>query len=101
MTSAQRSPTIPNLPTVAESGLSGYEAMPWLGILAPAGTPPNIINRLNQEVLSVLNLPEIREQFKLMGLDIAGNTPTEFAAFISLDQKKWAQVIKDSGATVD
>ncbi len=101
VTTAQRSPSAPELPTVAESGLPGYEAMPWLGIVAPAGTPKPIVDRIYQEVSAVLKLPEVKERFKSLGLDIIGNTPAQFETFIKQDQRKWAQVIKDSGAKVD
>jgi len=101
VTTAQRSVSAPELPTVAESGLPGYEAMPWLGIVAPAGTPKAIVDRIYKEVSDVLKMQDVKDRFKALGLDIIGNTPAEFANFIAKDQKKWAQVIKDSGAKVD
>ncbi|NDY82060.1 tripartite tricarboxylate transporter substrate binding protein [Orrella sp. NBD-18] len=101
VTTAQRSVSAPELPTVAESGLPGYEAMPWLGIVAPAGTPKPVVDLLYKEVGEVLKLQDVKDRFKSLGLDIIGNTPAQFATFIEKDQKKWAQVIKDSGAKVD
>lgn len=101
VTTAQRSVSAPELPTVAESGLPGYEAMPWLGIVAPAGTPKAIIEKLYKEVGDVLKMSDVKDRFKSLGLDIIGNTPAEFTRFILNDQKKWGQVIKDSGAKVD
>ncbi|RJG06788.1 tripartite tricarboxylate transporter substrate binding protein [Noviherbaspirillum cavernae] len=101
VTSAKRSTLLPDLPTVAESGLPGYEAMPWLGILAPAGTSPEIVNRLNAEVTKVLAQPEVKEKFAGLGLEIIGGTPKQFADFIKADLVKWAKVVKDSGAKVD
>lgn len=101
VTTAQRSISAPDLPTVAESGLPGYEAMPWLGIVAPAGTPKAVVDRLYKEVSEVLKMQEVKDRFKSLGLDIIGNTPAEFATFIAQDQKKWDQVIKNSGAKAD
>jgi tripartite-type tricarboxylate transporter receptor subunit TctC len=101
VTTAQRSVSAPDLPTVAESGLPGYEAMPWLGIVAPAGTPKTIVDQLYNEVSQVLKMQDVKDRFKSLGLDIIGNTPAEFATFIAQDQKKWDQVIKNSGAKVD
>ena len=101
VTTAQRSVSAPDLPTVAESGLPGYEAMPWLGIVAPAGTPKAVVDRLYKEVSEVLKMQDVKDRFKSLGLDIIGNTPAEFATFIAQDQKKWDQVIKNSGAKVD
>jgi tripartite-type tricarboxylate transporter receptor subunit TctC len=101
VTTAQRSLSAPDLPTVAESGLPGYEAMPWLGIVAPAGTPKAVVDRLYKEVSEVLKMQDVKDRFKSLGLDIIGNTPAEFATFIAQDQKKWDQVIKNSGAKVD
>ena len=101
VTTAQRSISAPDLPTVAESGLPGYEAMPWLGIVAPAGTPKAVVDRLYKEVSEVLKMQDVKDRFKSLGLDIIGNTPAEFATFIAQDQKKWDQVIKNSGAKAD
>ncbi len=98
VTTAQRSKSLPDTPTVAESGLPGYEAMPWLGLVAPAGTPPAVINKLHNEVAQVLKEPEVQEKFRTLGLDIIGNTPDEFSAFLKQDIVKWAKVVKDSGA---
>lgn len=96
VTTAKRSPSVPDLPTVAESGLPGYEAMPWLGLVAPAGTPKAAVDRLHQEVSEVLKDPDLRERFKGWGLDIIGNTPTEFAGFLRRDIEQWARVIKSA-----
>ncbi len=87
VTTAQRSVSAPELPTVAESGLPGYEAMPWLGIVAPAGTSKEIVDKLYKEVVEVLKMQDVKDRFKSLGLDIIGNTPTEFASFILKDQK--------------
>ena len=102
VTSAQRSPAAPDLPTVAESGLPGYEAIAWNGLLAPAGTPTEVIAKLNAEVKKALEAPEIKERFAAQGFGAAWNTPARhYAAFIQSELAKWAKVVKVSGATVD
>lgn len=101
VTTARRSATLPDLPTVAESGLPGYEAMPWLGLVAPAGTPPEVVQRIYTATQAVLKEPALIEQFKSLGLDIIGNSPSQFAAFIKQDTVKWANVAKTSGAQAD
>jgi tripartite-type tricarboxylate transporter receptor subunit TctC len=93
VTTAKRSPSIPELPTVAESGLPGYEAMPWLGFVAPAGTPQPVIDRLYRETAEVLKDPDLREKFKGWGFDIIGNMPDEFKVFLRKDIDQWARVI--------
>lgn len=101
VTTAQRSKSLPDTPTVSESGLPGYEAMPWLGLVAPAGTPAPIVNKLYAELHEVLQEPAVQEKFRMLGLDIIGSKPEEFSAFLKKDIVKWAQVIKDSGAKAD
>lgn len=96
VTTSKRSEVLPELPTVAESGLPGYEAMPWLGLVAPAGTPAAVVERLHREVNEVLKEPDVRERFKAWGLDIIGNTPTEFASFLRRDIDQWTQVIRSA-----
>ncbi len=98
---AKRSSSMPELPTVAQAGLPGYEATPWLGLLAPAGTPATIINRLNKEVVAILAEPEMKEKMKTWGFDIVGNTPAEFAAFIQSDTAKWGPLIKSAQITAE
>lgn len=101
VTTARRSPSVPELPTVAESGLPGYEAMPWLGLVAPAGTPQPVVDRLYREVAKVLEEPEIRERFKGWGLDIIGNSPADFASFLRRDIAQWGKVIAGAGIKAD
>ena len=98
-TSLTRSPNIPELPTVAESGYAGFEAVSWFGLLAPVGTPAAIVNKLHQDSLKVLAQPETRASFTKLGLDTVGNTPGELAAIIKSDIAKWAKVIKEAGIT--
>lgn len=101
VTTAQRSKLLPDVPTVAESGLPGYEAMPWLGFVAPAGTPSAAVNKFHAELMEVLKEPAVQEKFRSLGLDIIGNNPKEFGEFIKKDIVKWAKVVKDSGAKAD
>jgi len=104
VTSAQRSPALPDLPTVEEAGgpaLKGYEASSWFGLLAPAGTSPDIVNRIQQEVAKSLATPAIKEKMLAQGAIPSGNTPAEFTKLIASEHVKWAKVVKDSGAKVD
>jgi tripartite-type tricarboxylate transporter receptor subunit TctC len=97
VTSLKRSGAAPDLPTMAESGYPGFEAVPWFGLMAPAGTPPAILERLHRETVRVLALPDIRKKFDDLGLDIVGSAPAEFAALIRAEIPQWAKVIKDAG----
>jgi tripartite-type tricarboxylate transporter receptor subunit TctC len=101
VTSAQRSPALPNIPTIGESGLPGFEATSWFGILAPAGTPPAIIAKLNAELDKWLQSPAGKELLLTQGALPAGGTPDQFATYIREETDKWAKVIKVSGAKVD
>ncbi len=97
VTSLKRSPNTPDLPTIAESGIPGFESISWFGLLAPAGTPAPIVSKLYQEASKVAAQPDMRERFAQLGLDSVGNPPDEFAAIIKSDTAKWAKVIKDAG----
>ncbi len=99
VSSLKRSPNIPEFPTIAESGFPGFEAVSWFGLLAPAGTPAAIVNKLHQETVKVLGQPDMRARFSQMGLDTVGNTPNELAAIVRSDVAKWTKVIKDAGIT--
>jgi len=97
VTSSKRSALAPELPTMAESGYPGFEAVPWFGLLAPAGTPPDVVDKLHTETVKVLAMPDVRKQFAETGLEPIGNTPTQFAAVIRTETPAWAKVIKDAG----
>ena len=101
VTNAQRSPIAPNVPTVAESGLPGFEALQWFGIFAPAAVSIEIIVKLNGDIVKILRLPDVRERLSGLGADVVGNTPEQFAAFQKADAAKWAKVVKASGAKIE
>ena len=99
--SKERSPMLPDVPTVVESGFPGFDAMGWFGFFAPAGTPADIINRLNAEVRAVLAMPEVRERILATGNEPWSSTPEEFGVFVRAEIAKWAKVVKESGASAD
>ena len=102
VTSAQRSAVLPEVPTVEEAGaIKGFEASSWFGLLAPAGTPVDIVNRIQQEVAKSLGTPAMKEKLLAQGAIPSGNTPAEFARLIDSEIRKWAEVVKVSGAKVD
>ena len=98
VTTLNRSKLVPDLPTVSEAGLKGFEANNWYGIVVPAKTPKPIVERLNKEFVAVLNMPDIREILFKQGLDAAPSSPDAFGAYIRSETAKWAKVIKASGA---
>jgi tripartite-type tricarboxylate transporter receptor subunit TctC len=97
ITSIKRSGLAPDLPTMAESGFSGFEAVPWFGLLAPAGAPKDVLDKLHTETVKALAMPDIRKKFEELGLEPVGNTPAEFAGVIKKETPEWAKVIKDAG----
>ena len=97
ITSIKRSALAPDLPTMAESGFPGFEAVPWFGLFAPAGTPKDVLDKLHGETVKVLAMPEVRKKFDDLGLEPVGNTPVEFAAVIRKETPEWAKLIKDAG----
>ncbi|MGH8858366.1 MAG: tripartite tricarboxylate transporter substrate binding protein [Polaromonas sp.] len=101
VTSAKRSVALPEVPTVSESGLPGFEAVSWLGMLVPTGTPQPIIEKINHDVIAVLALPDVRERLAATGAELAPGTPAEFDAFIRNEISKWAKAVKVSGAQAD
>ena len=101
VTSVARSPAAPDVPTVAESGLDGYEATAWNGLMAPAGTPDAVVQKLNAALQKVLGRPDLQKQFAQQGFDADWMTPAEYGQFLDDEIRKWAEVVKVSGATVN
>ena len=99
--SLQRSPSLPNVPTIAESGYPGFEVISWWGMLGPAAMPKDIVARLNSEVAKMMSSTDARDRIAALGADIVTTTPERFAAYIKSEQAKWGQAIRDSGARVD
>jgi tripartite-type tricarboxylate transporter receptor subunit TctC len=101
VTSRERAPALPDVPTMAESGLPGFEASSWFGLLAPAGTPQPIILKLNADVAKWVASPEAKEKLLAQGANAAGGTPEDFARHIAAETAKWQKVVKESGAKID
>ena len=100
-TGPQRAPALPDVPTVSEAGLPGYDSTSWNAIYVPAGTPKEIVERLNKELRAILESPETRKYFAEQGAQAGGGTPQELDAFMRAETAKWAKVVKESGAKVD
>jgi tripartite-type tricarboxylate transporter receptor subunit TctC len=98
---ATRSPTEPDLPTIAEAGVPGYEAVGWFGLLAPAKTPRELVDKVNAEVRRILDLADVRARLAQLGAAPAGNSPDEFAAYINADVAKWTKLITDLGIRME
>jgi tripartite-type tricarboxylate transporter receptor subunit TctC len=101
VTTIKRSRAAQDIPTIAESGVPGYDANAWFGVFAPAGTPAAAINRLHAEIAKIVRVPEIRDRFLALGAEPVGSTPEQFAAFYRNEVAKWAKVVKASGAQID
>jgi tripartite-type tricarboxylate transporter receptor subunit TctC len=101
VTSAKRATAIPELPTVAEAGVPGYEAIGWFGLLAPAATPRALVERLSRDANAVLANPEVRTKMLALGAEPSGDTPEQFARFIHGDQAKWTKLIQERGIVVE
>ena len=101
VTGIHRAPQLPDVPTVAESGVSGYEAYVWMGLLAPKGTPPAIIDKLNQAVAQVLSEDEVKRYMAQASIEIVGSMPAEFGTFFRAEQTRWAGIVRETGARID
>jgi tripartite-type tricarboxylate transporter receptor subunit TctC len=96
-TAAKRSSALPDVPTMIEAGFAGFDMVSWQGILVPAGTPQEIVARLNSEIVKALQTREVRDGYAKLGVDVLGNTPDQFAAYIRQEQAKWSNIVKDAG----
>ena len=101
VTDAKRSPLVSDLQTVAESGLPGFEALQWFGILVPAATPQEIVAKLHNEIERILDMPHVRERLQALGIQVASGSPEQFAAFMKAETEKWGEIVRASGAKVD
>ena len=101
VTTAKRSPAAPDVPTIGEAGVIGYEIGSWQGVFAPVGTPPAIVKRLNTEIVKIINSPEVQDKLLALGAEPVGNSTEEFTAFVKTEVVKWGDVVKKSGARVD
>lgn len=101
VTSAQRHPLLPEVPTVAESGFPGFEALSWQGMFAPAGTPPAVLEKLNAELVKAISAPDMKAYFATQGFFVGGNSPAEFRAFVDREIPKWAQIVKAAKVTIN
>ena len=101
VTTAKRSPELPDVPTIAEAGLPGYEATSWFGLFAPAGTPAPVVSRLHAAIVKVLAQPDVKKKISEQGAEVYSEKPEQFAAFIQAESAKWGKVVRESGASVD
>ncbi len=101
VTGKKRSPLLPNVPTLEEAGVAGYESLAWYGLMAPAGTPRVVVERLNHDIRQVLDVPEVQKQIAGLGSPPVHGTPEQFGAFIRIEYDKWGPIVKSTGAAVD
>lgn len=101
VTGPRRTPLLPDVPTMVESGLEGFEILGWAGLLAPAGTPASTIEMLNAHILAILKLPEVAARCEDLGAEAAGSTPQAFGGFIHSEIERWARVVKDAGVKAE
>ena len=101
VTSARRVADLPDVPTIAESGYKGFDAVTWFGVLGPAKLPPEVVARLNAQIVKALQSPELQKKMREQGVDLASSTPEQFSALIKSDIVKWGKVVRESGAKVD
>jgi tripartite-type tricarboxylate transporter receptor subunit TctC len=101
VTTARRSEAMPDLPTVSEAGVAGFEAISWHGVVVPAATPAPLVERINHDIVNALRIPELRDRLAALGAEVITGTPREFADYIAREIPKWTKVVKDSGARAE
>ena len=101
VTTAKRSPELPDVPTIAEAGVPGFEATSWFGMFAVAGTPKPVLDKINAALVKALAQPAVRAKIKEQGGEVVSETPEQFATFIKAESTKWGKVVKESGASAD
>ena len=101
VTTSARSPLLPNVPTISESGVKGYDASAWYGVFVPAKTPPDIVRQLNDGIIAALKTPEVLQRMETLGAESVGSTPEEFAAFVKSEIARWGPIVKASGITAE
>jgi len=101
VTGAQRSPLLPKTPTLAESGLPGFDVSTWFGVVAPAGTPPEVVRKLNAAIVEALKMPDVRQKFIEQGAEVAGDTPAQMAGFMQAERAKWKKAIDTADVTIN
>jgi tripartite-type tricarboxylate transporter receptor subunit TctC len=101
VTTSVRSPLLPNVPTISESGVKGYDASAWYGVFAPAKTPPDIVRQLNDGIIAALKTPEVLQRMETLGAESVGSTPEEFAVFVKSEIARWGPIVKASGVTAE
>jgi tripartite-type tricarboxylate transporter receptor subunit TctC len=101
VTGATRSPQLPDVPTVMEAGVPGYEAYVWMGLLAPKGTPAAIVEKIQRDVVAALQTNEVKGYMATAGIEVVGSTPAEFGAFFRAERAQWAKVVRETGAKAD
>ena len=101
VTTARRSPSVPDLPTVSEAGVPGFEAITWHGVVVPAATPAPLVERLNRDIVAALAQADLRERLAALGAEVRAGTPREFADYIASEIPKWSKVVRDSGARIE
>jgi tripartite-type tricarboxylate transporter receptor subunit TctC len=97
----KRSPALPNVPSFAEAGVTGMQAVTWFAVVAPSGTPPAVIQTLNSALVEALRMPDVQHRFAEQGAEVVGNTPEQMGRFVRDEAAKWQKVIRDASVTVD
>jgi tripartite-type tricarboxylate transporter receptor subunit TctC len=101
VTSKARVRSLPDVPTVVEAAVPGFESVSWGGVMAPGGTPPAIVNRLNTEIVRILKLPDIQERLQALGAEVVGSSPAEFATYLAAEIDRWSKVAKAASVKLD